>query len=68
MLLYRYIPEKNPAGGEIPGVPLRDLTDEDITALPNHLVASVKASPMYEAATKAVGKTKASDTPNTEEN
>jgi hypothetical protein len=34
-------------GGMFPGVPKRDLTDEEFEALPKWLQASVEASPMY---------------------
>jgi hypothetical protein len=31
----------------IPGVPLRDLTAEDLAVLPEHLIEQVKASELY---------------------
>lgn len=42
-----YDSSKNPDGGHIPGVPLRDLTEEEFSELPAWLQASVDASPMY---------------------
>ena len=37
----------------IPGVPARDLTAEDVNALPDHLKAAVAASEIYRRAAKA---------------
>lgn len=42
-----YDAEQNPGGAFLPGVPLRDLTDEDLARLPAHLQRSVGASPLY---------------------
>lgn len=42
-----YDASKNEAGGYLPGVPLRDLTEAEFDALPAHLQASLDASPMY---------------------
>lgn len=42
-----YLAENNPEGGSLPGVPLRDLTDEELLAFPEWLQASIDASPMY---------------------
>lgn len=38
---------KNPDGAFLPGVPLRDLTDDELAALPPHLQAGVAAAPFY---------------------
>ena len=42
-----YDASKNPDGGELPGVPLRDLTDDEFAELPAWLQANVDAMPMY---------------------
>lgn len=48
MTIARFYDEaKNPDGGHIPGVALRDLTQEEFDALPEWLQRSVDASPMY---------------------
>lgn len=47
--VYTYVPEKNPDATYLPGVPLRDLTDEDLRALTPHLAASVAECPFYTA-------------------
>lgn len=44
----RYYEEgKNPDGGMLPGVPLRDLTKAEFDALPVWLQLSIDASPFY---------------------
>lgn len=44
----RYYDEtKNPEGGQLPGVPLRDLTDAEFDALPTWLQQSVDALACY---------------------
>lgn len=44
----RYYDEtKNEDGGALPGVPLRDLTEDEFDALPPWLQESVDALPMY---------------------
>lgn len=44
----RYYDEtKNEEGGQLPGVPLRDLTDAEFNALPEWLQASVDALDCY---------------------
>lgn len=44
----RYYDEsKNSDGGSFPGVPLRDLTEEEFSSLPEWLQRSVDASPIY---------------------
>lgn len=45
-MLY-YDPSKNPEGASLDGVPLRDLTDDDLAALPRWLLASVEACGFY---------------------
>ena len=42
-----YDASKNPDGGELPGVPLRDLTEDEFAALPPWLQANVDAMPFY---------------------
>lgn len=39
--IYRYNADMNPEGAVLDGVPLRDLTAEDVAALPPHLQRSV---------------------------
>lgn len=46
-LAYRYDPEQNPAGEYIPGVPLRDLTTEDMEALDAYLAGGVEQCAFY---------------------
>lgn len=44
----RYYDEtKNPEGGMLPGVPLRDLTEAEFAALPPWLQESLDALPCY---------------------
>lgn len=40
-IVYRYNADMNPEGAVLDGVPLRDLTAEDVAALPPHLQRSV---------------------------
>lgn len=47
MIAYRYDASANPDGAFLPGVPLRDLTVEDLDALPEALRRSVPACPWY---------------------
>lgn len=42
-----YVEENNPDGATIPGVPLRDLTDDEYDALPKWDQASVDAWDAY---------------------
>lgn len=42
-----YNPDANPDGAAIPGVGLRDLTADDLAALPAHLVRSIPLAPFY---------------------
>lgn len=42
-----YDPDKNPNGAMLPGVPLRDLTDEEFAAQPERIKRSIDAEPMY---------------------
>jgi len=48
-VVYRYVAERNPAGGQLPGVPLRDLTAADVASCPAWLRPSIAAQPYYEA-------------------
>jgi hypothetical protein len=50
-VVYRYLPERNPAGGYLPGVPLRDLTRADVEAVPGWLRPSIEAQPYFERVT-----------------
>lgn len=47
-IVYRYNPDMNPDGAVLDGVPLRDLTAEDVDALPAHLQRSVADCLFYE--------------------
>lgn len=48
MAIARWYDEtKNTSGGEFPGVPLRDLTEDEYTGYSAWLQASIDASPMY---------------------
>jgi hypothetical protein len=47
MAAARYYDESKSEGGSLPGVPLRDLSQEEFDALPGWLQQSVDASPMY---------------------
>lgn len=48
MKIARYYDEaKNPDGAGLPGVPLRDLTEEEYAALPEWLQQSVDNLPFY---------------------
>lgn len=47
MIARYYQEDKNEDGGALPGVPLRDITDEEFDALPAWLQASVDAAPFY---------------------
>ena len=44
---YYYDASKNPDGASLPGVPLRDLSAEDLSAMPDWLQRSIDASAMY---------------------
>ncbi len=64
MSIARYYNEdSNPHGASIPGVPLRDLTQEEYDALPDMEKASVDASELYRktkpASAKAASKANA---------
>lgn len=48
-VVYRYVAERNPDRLTIPGVPLRDLTHEDLARLPMHLRAAVPLYDFYDA-------------------
>lgn len=48
MNIARYYDEaKNPEGGSLPGVPLRDLTEDEYAAFPDWLQASIDALDCY---------------------
>lgn len=47
-IVYRYNADMNPEGALLDGVPLRDLTAEDVAALPAHLQRSVADCLFYE--------------------
>ena len=49
MVVYRYLAEQNAEGLYLDGVPLRDLTADDVAELSPYLVASVAACEFYEA-------------------
>lgn len=42
-----YNAERNEAGAHLPGVPLRDLTEQELAEMPGWLQRSVDASGMY---------------------
>lgn len=51
-ILFKYNPKKHTRESEfLPGVPLRDLTQDDIERIPLHLVETIKDTPYYEPAT-----------------
>lgn len=52
-IAFFYDDTMNPKGRFISGVPLRDLTQDEVDALPPHKQASIAASPMYLAAMDA---------------
>jgi len=47
-MIFRYLAERNKHGASYPGVPLRDLTQQDIDRLASHVLASVEQSDFYE--------------------
>lgn len=47
---YYYLPEKNPLGASLPGVPLCDLLTTQVERYPKHIQRSIKGSPMYKSA------------------
>jgi hypothetical protein len=46
-LVYTYDASLNPDGASLPGVPLRDLTADDIANVPAWLQSSIAAQPFY---------------------
>lgn len=44
---YRYDASKNPDGGNFPGVPLADLTAEQVAGFPLYIQRSIARSAMY---------------------
>lgn len=55
MIAYRYLADRNPAGAYLPGVPLADLTADDVAAMPAWLQASIVACPYYETVAPGLG-------------
>lgn len=53
LVAYRYRADRNPDGGFLPGVGLRDVSVEELAAMPEWLRASVAAAPFYEAVSGA---------------
>ncbi|HEU5013953.1 MAG TPA: hypothetical protein VFT66_15640 [Roseiflexaceae bacterium] len=47
-IAFTYKADQNPHEGTYPGVPLRDLTDDEFNALPNHIKRTVVGSKLYE--------------------
>jgi hypothetical protein len=47
MIARYYNADANPDGAHFPGVPLRDLTEDEYEALPKHMQHSIDASPLY---------------------
>ena len=45
--VYRYIAEENERGTSIPGVPLRDLKQQDIERQPQWVVQTIEAVPFF---------------------
>lgn len=46
-VIFQYDAKKNPDGLYIDGVPLGDLTDDDVAAMSSHQLAGVVAQPFY---------------------
>jgi hypothetical protein len=51
-IAFKYLPEKNPEQGTLPGVPLRDLTVSDVEGHPEWIQRSIAAHPMYRSTGK----------------
>lgn len=49
MAAYTYDPNNNPEGRYIDGVPLRDLSVDEVAAFLPHIQAAIKAAPFYHA-------------------
>lgn len=47
-IAFTYKADKNPHEGTYPGVPLRDLTDDEFNTLPSHIKRTIAGSAMYE--------------------
>lgn len=59
---FQYVPEANPDGRSIPGVPLADLTAAEFNEMPGHVQRAVRAVPFYqEVPTADKGKSKKSE-------
>lgn len=54
-----YQDEKNPDSAALPGVPLRDLTEDEFSALPAWLQASVDAAPFFRKTKPGAGDARA---------
>ncbi len=50
MIAYTYLEDRNPDGAYLPGVPLRNLEQAEVDALPKWLQLSIEASPFYQKA------------------
>lgn len=47
-IAWYYDPEKNPNdAASLPGVPLRDLTEDEVAGYPEYIQRSIAASPLY---------------------
>lgn len=49
MAAYIYEPNSNPEGRYIDGVPLRDLSVDEVAAFPPHIQTAIEAAPFYRA-------------------
>lgn len=58
-IAFKYLPEKNPKGRVLTGVPLTDLTTDQYNALPRWVQQSVAACGFYEAVAPTAVKTSA---------
>lgn len=52
-MVFDYVPELNPDRRFLPGVPLRDLSEDDLRDLPPWVVESVDVCPFYKRRAKA---------------
>jgi predicted component of type VI protein secretion system len=51
-IAFKYLEDKNPEQGTLPGVPLRDLTVSDVEGHPEWIQRSIAAHPMYRSTGK----------------
>lgn len=58
-IVYRYLPDKNPKGRVVAGVPLADIDQAQFDAWPEWTQASIQASGFYQAVEKPKTKTAA---------